>query len=180
MKMKSTSSAPELVFLLALLLLAAPSPAQVPAKAPGQLTGSATDWNKIYITAPANINNWVLTHGITNIISGTLNVDSTGSWAVKVKDENPTTSGRMTKYDIRARTYDTSVKLSSPMIISAAGGTEVTLSTTDQQILTGGSTPQGGQDVTIFFKQPASSNEQVLGIGYKYRLVVTFTGSLTG
>ncbi len=168
------SSGRRLLILLALLHFVAPSGAQ----APGQLTGSATDWDEIYITAPADISNWALAPETTNNQSGTLNVRSTGNWKVEIKDANSDTSGQMTKYNIGAGTYDTGVKLASPMTISAAGGSEVTLSTTNQQILTGGPTPEGGQDVTINFNQPVSWDDQVLGSGYNYKLVVTFTGSL--
>lgn len=177
--LKSTifSSGPGLLILLAFLFCISPSGAQ----APGQLTGSPTDWDEIYITAPADITGWLFTPGITNERTGTLNVDATGSWELKVKNADSTTSGKMTKYNVGTATYDTGVKLASPMSILAAGGTgEKTLTTSDQVIRTGGATGQGGQDVTITFRQPVSWSDPVLDSGYKYRIVVTFTGSLTG
>jgi hypothetical protein len=184
MKRKSsiTSSAQGLIFLMALLLVAAPSEAQ----APGQLTGSATTWDEvpdfIRITAPADIDDWILAPGIVNIRPGTLNVDASGPWTTSVKDANPLTSGRLTKYNDVTGTYDIGVRLDSPMVLSALsdGGGEVTLSTGDQEIISGAGTPEGGRDVRIEFKQPVGWNDPGLDTGYSYRLVVTFTGSLTG
>lgn len=160
--------------LLVIILYAAPAVAP----APGQLTGSATSWNEISITAPSNISDWDLIPEITNIRTGTLNVDATGDWKVEVKDADSATSGHMTKYEVGTGTYDTGVNLGSAMNISAQGGNEVTLSATNQLILTGVATPQGGQDTTVEFEQPVSFDDSVLDSGYAYRLVVTFTGSL--
>lgn len=180
-----TSSAPALVLLLSLLLLAAPSSPQVPAKAPGQLTGSATVWDEepdfIRITAPADIEGWTLAPGVVNIRSGTLNVDASGAWIATVKDTDPLTSGRLTKYAEGTGTYDIGVQLNSPLVISASsdGGNEVTLSTGDQEIISGSATPEGGRDVRIDFKQLVGWNDMGLESGSSYRLVVTFTGSLT-
>lgn len=170
------SPAPKLLILLALLFCIAPSEAQ----APGQLTGSTIDWDEIYITAPVDISGWPLVQGITNERNETLNVDATGSWEVRMKDADSTTSGNMTKYNIRTGEYDTNVTLASPMDISADGGSEVTLTGDYQQICTGSATAQGGQNINITFKQPVSWGDQILESGYRYRIVVTFSGSLTG
>ncbi|HPJ84135.1 MAG TPA: hypothetical protein PLY09_05175 [Methanothrix sp.] len=181
-KRSITSSVPGLLFLMGLLLVATPSGAQ----APGQLTGSATTWDVgpdfIYITAPADIVDWTLAPGVNNVRSGTLNVDATASWTVRVKDADLLTSGRLTKYADGTGIYDTGIKLNSPLVISASsdGGSEVALSTSEQEIISGAATPEGGRDVGIEFKQPVGWNDLGLESGSSYRLVVTFTGSLTG
>jgi hypothetical protein len=184
MKRKSsiTSSVLGLFFLMGLLLVSTPSGAQ----APGQLTGSATVWDEvpdfISITAPADIGDWLLSPGITNNQSGTLNVNASGSWTAGVKDEDQLTSGRLTKYDDGTGTYDTGVKLHNPLVISASsdGGNEAALSTDDQEIISGAATAEGGRDMEIVFKQPVGWDDLGLEGGSSYRLVVTFTGSLTG
>ncbi|MDD3565934.1 MAG: hypothetical protein PHN90_09750 [Methanothrix sp.] len=179
-KSSITTSAPGILFLLALLLAASPSGGQ----APGQLCGSATVWDEvpdfISITAPADIEVWTLAPGIVNLRSGTLKVDASGPWTATVRDEDPRTSGRLTKYDGGTGTYDTDVKLHSPLVISASsdGGNEVVLSPVGQEIISGVATAEGGRDVRIDFKQPVGWNDLGLENGSSYRLVVTFTGSL--
>jgi len=88
----------------------------------------------------------------------------------------------LTKYDDGTGTYDTGVKLNSPLVISASseGGDEVTLSPVGQEIISGVATPEGGRDVRIEFKQLVGWNDLGLESGSSYRLVVTFAGSLTG
>lgn len=97
-----------------------------------------------------------------------------------MKDADPQTSGRLTKYADGTGTYDTGVKLNSPLIISASsdGGNEVSLSNDEQEIISGAATPEGGRDVRIEFKQPVGWDDLGLESGSSYRLVVTFTGSL--
>jgi hypothetical protein len=133
------------------------------------------------ITAPVDIDGWILAPGVVNVRSGTLNVDATGPWTVRVKDADPLTSGRLTKYDDGTGTYDIGVKLQNPLVISAlsGGGGEVAVSAGYQEIVSGAATPEGGRDVRIDFKQPVAWNDLGLESGLSYRLVVTFTGSLT-
>jgi hypothetical protein len=176
-----TSSASGLILLLIALLQVVPLSG---GQAPGQLCGSATVWDEvpdfIRITAPTRIEDWILDPGVVNIRSGTLNVDASGPWRATVKDTDPLTSGRLTKYADGTGTYDIGVRLNSPLILSASsdGGSEVTLSTDEQDIISGAATPEGGRDVQIEFKQPVGWNDLGLESGSSYRLVVTFTGSL--
>ena len=176
-----SSSAPGLLLLLLALLQASPSSG---GQAPGQLCGSPTVWDEepdfIRITAPTRIEDWILDPGIVNIRYGTLNVDTSGPWRATVKDADPLTSGRLTKYADGAGAYDIGVRLNSPLILSASydGGNEVSLSTEGQEIISGAATPEGGRDVRIEFKQPVGWNDLGLESGSSYRLVVTFTGSL--
>ena len=97
-----------------------------------------------------------------------------------MKDADPLTSGRLTKYADGTGAYDIGVRLNSPLILSASydGGNEVPLSTEGQEIISGAATPEGGRDVRIEFKQPVGWNDLGLESGSSYRLVVTFTGSL--
>lgn len=181
-KSSITSSALGILFLLALLLATSPSGGQ----APGQLCGSATVWDEepdfIRTTAPADVEGWTLAPGVVNLRSGTLKVDASAPWRATAKDADLRTSGRLTKYDDGTGTYDTGVKLNSPLVISASseGGDEVTLSPVGQEIISGVATPEGGRDVRIEFKQLVGWNDLGLESGSSYRLVVTFAGSLTG
>lgn len=132
----------------------------------------------IKITAPDDIS-WELDPSITqpNTQTGTLHVKANKDWQVTAKDADTTnTNGYMAEWD--GSTYISGgKKLSNAMKVSAAS--EVTLPT-GGVVQTGTRTGGLGQDVTVTFKQEVTWDDEALTTeGHVYRIVVTFTGSLT-
>ena len=132
----------------------------------------------LQLTVPGTIDPWNLVVG-SNDLTGTLNVMCNTAWQVQVNDQNSTTAGHMTKW-LLSNGYDPSVKLTAPLTVGCT--TSVDLSGTPQTIVTGltsGQSGNSGQNCTISFHQPVLYADPVLGGGYSYHIVVTFTASST-
>ena len=94
-------------------------------------------------------------------------------WQVTATDQNPVTSGHLTKYDSSSG-YDPSIKLTNPLILSA------TYESTDYRvdlsrggvIAAGGPTPQS--DVPVVLSQDVSWSDPV----EEYRIQITYTGNV--
>jgi hypothetical protein len=126
----------------------------------------------IEISAPGNITGWSLSPQETQPQekTGTLNVTSNSDWEVTVKDTDTDTDGKMTDWD--GADYG-STKLSNFMNV-ATDSYEVELP--DGGTIATGS---GNEDVTVYFRQTVSWSDPVLTVGHSYRIIVTFTGTIT-
>ena len=148
--------------------LSTSNPSQTPILYDWKITWTSVIPVTIDITAPGDISSWDLYPGITNNISGTLNVavspSSTG-WYVTAQDiDAVNTNGFMTLWE--GSSYNTSVKLTYAM--NVAGSAEVTLP--------GGGTiasGTGNYSGTITFKQFVSWDDDP----GTYQIVVTFIGT---
>ncbi|MEW6182912.1 MAG: Ig-like domain-containing protein [Bacillota bacterium] len=135
------------------------------------ISGSTT----ISIIAPDGVSGWSLdpSAGQPETESGTLSVtvDPAGTpWEVTAADSDTVnTNGRMTAWN---GSYDTDSKLQNAMKI--AGDYEVTLPS-GGKIADGA----GGGSVPVTFKQTVGWVDQPLSGGYSYKIVVTFTASVT-
>lgn len=132
----------------------------------------------IIITIPDSILDWVLEVG-DNSQAGTLNVKCNTDWQVTISDDNPTTGGHMTEWDgaIYGSEY-----LDEALTVACAGeSTDVDLETSG--IIANGelSGQQGndGEDFDLAFNQTVEFDDPVLPDGSVYRIVITFTGSMT-
>ena len=129
----------------------------------------------ISVTAPAGIGGWSLnpSAGQPQTQTGTLIIgvdpDAT-SWEATASDtDTANTNGKMTAWN---GSYDTNKKLSNATKVAA--DYEVTLPA-------GGKIADGTGDrsVTTTFKQTVAWSDPPLTGGYSYRIVVTFTASIT-
>ena len=143
---------------------------------PVEAEGEAT----IEIIAPGDIPGWALSPDRDQPMTqtGTLTVTTTNvvdgkSWSVTASDNDPNTNGYMTKWN---GTYDPDTKLATPMQIEGPTGT-VTLPGPGP-ILTG-SDNVTSQPYTVTFRQWALWIDAVVVSPDCYRIVVTFTGSIT-
>jgi methionine-rich copper-binding protein CopC len=129
----------------------------------------------ISITAPSDISGWNLnpSAGQPQTQAGALIVGvdpDSESWEVTATDEDTAnTNGKMTAY---SGSYDTGTKLRNAMKVAAKY--EVTLPA-------GGKIADntGDRSVDVTFKQTVVWSDAPLSGGYSYRIVVTFTASLT-
>lgn len=132
----------------------------------------------IIISIPDSILDWVLEIG-DNSQTGTLNVKCNTDWQVTVSDDNSTTGGHMTEWD--GSTYGTKFLVNAMEVVCAAQSKTVGLDSSGV-IATG--TPSGqsnddGEDVSLGFNQSIKYTDAVLSSGSVYRVVITFTGSMT-
>lgn len=132
----------------------------------------------IEVTPPANITDWVFNPSLpqpqTQTGTCVINVtNATDNWTLTAQDLNATTSGYMTEWD--GSSYVTGgAKLHNAMNISATS--EVMLpNVAGTNIATG----TGNTSVSVTFKQEIGYNDVVLSGTHVYRIVVTFTGSIT-
>jgi hypothetical protein len=130
----------------------------------------------IEITAPDNIGGWALSPVETQPQeqTGTLGVTCNSAWQVTVKDADAATDGKMTDY------YDSSYGTTqlANFLHVAAQTYEVTL----PALPAGGIIATGSgddPDVDVTFKQEVSWSDPVLPGGHSYRIIVTFTGTIT-
>lgn len=133
----------------------------------------------LQLVVPAAIDPWNLVVGNTNAVYGTMNIKCNTTWQVQVSDQNSSTNGHMTKW-LLSSGYDPSVQLTAPLVVGATA--YVNLSGTPQTIVTGNTSGQSGsigQNTTIGFYQNVLYADPVLGGGYTYHIVVTFTASST-
>lgn len=143
---------------------------------------SASPGPTIEITAPTDITGWTLSPQGTQPkeSTGTLTVTTTEAvglnWSVTASDTDTTnTNGHMTKYSSSA--YVISTKLGTAMQVDGPAGT-VTLPT-GGNVVTGSGTVTGAE-YTITFKQTLLWSDAVVTGADSYRIVVTFTGSISG
>ncbi|MBN2098206.1 MAG: hypothetical protein JW753_01270 [Dehalococcoidia bacterium] len=132
---------------------------------------------KLELTVPADILSWVLKQG-PNSISGAANVKCNTPWQLQVNDQDANTNGHMTKW--QTDVYDTSVKLANALYVGCES--TVALSGSNQLIADGVVDDQdadNGQDLAVTFSQQVLYSDPVLGDGYTYHIVVTFTASST-
>ncbi|MDO9579479.1 MAG: hypothetical protein Q7J06_02770 [Bacteroidales bacterium] len=136
----------------------------------------------IEITAPTDITAWTLSPQGTQPkeTTGTLTVTTTDAvglnWSVTASDTDTTnTNGQMTKYSGAA--YVLGTKLGTAMQVNGPAGT-VTLPTGGDVVATSGTVT--GQGYTITFKQTVLWSDAVVTGADSYRIVVTFTGSISG
>ncbi|MEW6447411.1 MAG: Ig-like domain-containing protein [Bacillota bacterium] len=129
----------------------------------------------ITITAPSDISGWTLDPLLSQpqtqdgILSVAVAPDST-QWEVTASDEDTVnTNGRMTAWN---GSYDTGKKLQNAMKVAAAY--EVTLPAGGK--IYGSS---GDKSFPVTFRQTVGWNDHPLPAGYSYRIVVTFTASIT-
>ncbi|MEW6573798.1 MAG: Ig-like domain-containing protein [Bacillota bacterium] len=129
----------------------------------------------ITITPPAGISGWSLNPSVSQpqIQSGTLTIQvdpDASSWEAMASDNDTTnTDGKMTAWN---GSYDIAKKLQSAMKV--AGTYEVTLPT-GGKIADG----TGDQSVPVTFKQTVNWSDPPLSGGYSYRIIVTFTATIT-
>ena len=142
----------------------------------------ASPGTTIEITAPTDITGWTLGPQETQPkeITGTLTVTTTEAvgvnWSVTASDTDTTnTNGHMTKYSSSA--YVLGTKLGTAMQVNGTAGT-ATLPT-GGNIVTGSGTVTGAE-YTITFKQTVLWSDAVVTGPDSYRIVVTFTGSISG
>ena len=167
--------------LVLTLFMAGPAAAYTPpgGEGGGQIVLGESPATEVSITAPDDITGWVLTPGDNNRV-GILKVSANGDWQVTATDEDTTnTNGYMTEW------YDSSYvgtpeQLASHMNVSVESGGNISTGyevelPTGGKIADGGSTSSEYKDVEVTFKQPVSWNDEVLGDGHTYRMVVTFT-----
>lgn len=130
----------------------------------------------IEITAPADISGWPLSPSGTqpNEQSGTLGVTCSGGWTVTVKDANATTGGKMTDY--YGSSYGTT-KLANYMVVAAQTYNVTLPALPDGGIIASGS--GNNPNITVTFKQEVSWSDPVLLVGHSYRIIVTFTGTIS-
>lgn len=140
----------------------------------------------ITITAPTNITGLTLVPGQDNTAQGNLTVTADAAWSVRVSDEGATTGGKMTEYNTTTGDYiaENPKKLAANMTVMATGvdGTD-----TYQALPVGGiiakneTSGTGGSnvDVPVFFKQDISWSDPVSVADRGYKIVITFTGSLS-
>ncbi len=136
----------------------------------------------IEITAPTDITGWTLGPQGTQPkeSTGTLTVTTTDAvgenWSVTASDTDTTnTNGQMTKYSSSA--YVLGTKLGTAMQVNGTAGA-VTLPT-GGNVVTGSGTVTGAE-YTITFKQTVLWSDAVVTGADSYRIVVTFTGSISG
>jgi len=158
-----------MALMLAALLTLAGSPGSV----------SADPAAAIEITVTASITGWELSPQGTRETTGTLTVTTTEadgkSWYVTATDKDTdNTSGKMTKYSSGA--YVTGTKLTTAMQVQGDAGT-VTLSGGDSVVTGSGNVT--GAEYTITFKQTVLWTDAVVTDPDCYRIVVTFTGSIS-
>ncbi|MBA7701245.1 hypothetical protein ES703_109978 [subsurface metagenome] len=127
----------------------------------------------ITVTAPNDITAWSFNPAEPQPATedGVLVVTSNGSWQVTCQDAGATTAGHMTDWD--GSSYNPSNKLANALKVAA--DTEVTLP--DGGIIATGT---GDRSVTVTFKQTVLWSDAPLPGGHSYRIVVTFTVTITG
>lgn len=146
------------------------------------LVGS--DWNAclrakinlatITVTAPNDITAWSLTTPTgpqPATQEGVLVVTTNGSWQATCHDAGATTTGHMTDWD--GSSYNAGNKLANALKVAA--DTEVTLP--DGGIIATGT---GDRSVLVTFKQTVVWSDAPSPAEHSYRIVVTFTVTITG
>lgn len=158
----------------------------------------------ISIDVTGDIQDWNLVLGSSNENSNTikLNVSSTTSWTVGVKDaldkdsgnndKNATSAGRMLEYNQTDNLWvDTGKVISSNLIVKGEqklpiitdGGFSVDLGPNAQDIERGIETsgsPTGWNETAITVSQPLIYQDPPLTNGNKYHVVITFVATETG
>lgn len=138
----------------------------------------------ISITVPdygTSTNPWPLVPDITNTREATtdLTVNSDGNWIV---DVSATNGGYMTRWNTTAdpEEYDTETKLASQLVLTGTDvATDVTLTGSDQELMSGTSTSGQAVSKDVDLSQAVSWDDERLVGGDYYKIVITFTGSAT-
>lgn len=127
----------------------------------------------ITVTAPNDITAWSFNPAEPQPATqeGALVVTSNGSWQVTCHDASTTTAGHMTDWD--GSSYNADNKLANALKVAA--DTEVTLP--DGGIIATGT---GDRSVSVTFKQTVLWSDAASLAGHSYRIVVTFTVTITG
>jgi hypothetical protein len=141
--------------------------------------GTSSD---IDIIEPNEISSWSLTPGEDNIISQgiTLKVKADAAWSVSVSDGDKTTNGKMTEYDtINEQYVDQNPKQLGAFMMVKANGDYVTLPEGGE--IAGSTSDTGGVyvDVPITLKQTVSGSDPISADNREYRILITYTGSIT-
>jgi hypothetical protein len=179
-----------LVVISLMVIISAAMVAPVMAATTGNSTITGNPGAAIDITVTGNISDWALVVGSnTNSAAVDLNVSSnTATWFVAVKDASdgskpPSYAGRMVEWD------GVSAYVASPAILGAnmtvagatvagSSGSSATLSSADQVIETG-TAAVSLQYMDITIGQVVAYTDLTLPDPHVYRIIVTFTGSVT-
>lgn len=146
--------------------------------------GTSSD---IDIIEPDEISSWSLNPGEDNIISQgiILKVKADAAWSVSVSDGDETTNGRMTEYDtINEQYVDQNPKqLGAFMMVKATGdyATNDYVTLPEEDKIAGSTSDTGGVyvDVPITLKQTVSGSDPISDENRVYRIMITYTGSIT-
>jgi opacity protein-like surface antigen len=179
-----------LVVISLLVVMSAAMAAPVMAATTGNSTITGNPGAAIDIAVTGSISNWALAVGSnTNSAAVDLVVSSnTATWTVAVKDVSDGSkpqswAGRMVEWD------GVSAYVASPAIlganmtvagatVSGSSGSSATLSSADQAIETG-SAAVSLQSMDITIGQAVAYTDLELPDPHVYRIIVTFTGSVT-
>lgn len=145
---------------------------------PGVMIIESNPVGTLIVTIPDSILAWQLNIG-DNQKPGTLNVKCNTNWDVTVSDADAATAGHMTEWDGAA--YGTQA-LDSEMVVNCSNeSTSVGLEISGliaNGVPAGQQAGNAGEDFALTFNQEVEFDDPVLG-GSVYRIVVTFTGSMT-
>lgn len=133
---------------------------------------------KLEFTAPADISGWMLDVG-NNTNSGSMNVKSNSGWQVTVSDQN--NGGHLAKWSDGEGFAAPTVELTDALQVTG-NGDQIVLSGTPQTIATGdpsGQNLDAGQDIGVTYDQTVYYADPVLTGGYSYRIILSFTASLS-
>jgi len=177
-----------LVLIGILIIAFAAMVAPVMAATTATITGNPD--KTITVTVTGGITNWALAQGLnTDSTNVKLTVESNSpGWVVAAKDAldgSKPSAGKMVDYSTDTETYNT-LALGSEVVIGGAtsathyAGSEITLSGSDQTIVTGDSASTAAgtfTDTAVTVKQTVAITDSVLPTNHVYRIIVTMTGT---